>query len=584
TDVAGKTSTVVHTIYVGASTGTPYAQSVLTTPGLINYWRMGDPVGSNVFADAQGSATAGAQGGVVQGQPGAITNDSTTSTVFDGTSGAASAPLNLSSDGQLTIEFWMKWNAYVNNDALALEFTPNFNNNPGGFLVDPNAGEQGGQFGVGIGSGSSRNNVYFPRPSAGAWHYYTIVINTAAPAATQITPYVDGQPVTYTKTASGTGAGNFATSSLYWFSRDANALFGAGGMQDLALYQQLLGANVIASHYRIGMGAATVGQPDASFTVSPSTITAGTAVTFNGAASSSPDGTITDYKWDLDGSGNFATDSGSSATLAHTFTTPGSIKIGLKVTDSRGATDTSTQTIDVGAAMTTNYAKAVTGTAGLVDYWRMGDTSGTAMADPIGSAAATLTGGAIPGQPGALTGDSTKSTSFDGLAGAASAPVNLSADSKLTIEFWMNWNAFADNDALAMELTPNFNNNAGGFLIDPNASGPTQFGVAIGQGDSRNNVYFARPSAGAWHHYAFVIDTTAAGASEITPYIDGQPVTFTKTAAGTGAGNFAHSTLYWFSRAATSLFAAGSMQDLALYNTTLSAASILNHYTVGTAG
>ena len=584
TDVAGKTSTVSHTIYVGATTGTPYAQAVLGTSGVINYWRMGDPVGSNVFADAEGSATASAQGGVTQGQPGAIASDSTTSTSFDGSTGAALSPLDLSSDTQLTVEFWMKWSGYANNDSLALEFTPNFNNNPGGFLVDPNAGEQGGQFGIGIGSGSSRNNVYFPRPSANAWHYYAFVINTAAPAATQIIPYVDGQPVAYTKTAAGTGAGPFATSTLYWFSRDANSLFGAGGMQDLALYNQMLGANVIASHYRIGIGTATVGQPDASFKVSPSSISAGTAVTFDGSASSSPDGTITDYKWDLDGSGNYATDTGSAPTLTHTFTTPGPYKIGLKVTDSHGATDTTTTTIAVGASLTTNYAKAVTGTAGLVDYWRMGDTSGTALADPIGSANGALAGGASPGQPGALTGDTTTSTSFDGVSGAASAPLNLSADSKVTIEFWMKWNAFANNDSLAMEFTPNFNNNAGGFLIDPNASGPTQFGVAIGIDGSRNNVYFARPSAGTWHYYAFVIDTAAAGATEITPYVDGQPVSYTKTASGAGAGNFANSTLYWFSRNASSLFGAGAMQDLAIYNAPLAAATILNHYTVGTTG
>ena len=50
---------------------------------------------------------------------------------------------------KLTIEFWLKWNDYANNDALAMEFTPNFNSNAGGFLVDPNAGQFGGTFGVG---------------------------------------------------------------------------------------------------------------------------------------------------------------------------------------------------------------------------------------------------------------------------------------------------------------------------------------------------------------------------------------------------------------------------------------------------
>ena len=64
-----------------------------------------------------------------------------------------------------------------------MEFTPNFNANAGGFLVDPNAGEFGGTFGVAIGTAANRNSVFFARPSAGAWHHYAIVINTTAAAA-----------------------------------------------------------------------------------------------------------------------------------------------------------------------------------------------------------------------------------------------------------------------------------------------------------------------------------------------------------------------------------------------------------------
>ena len=100
---------------------------------------------------------------------------------FDGSNDTASAKLNLSGSSQLTLEFWLNWTAYANNDRLAFEFTPNFNNNDGGFLVDPNAGELGGKFGVAIGRGGSRNNAYFARPSAGAWHHYTLVFDTRHP-------------------------------------------------------------------------------------------------------------------------------------------------------------------------------------------------------------------------------------------------------------------------------------------------------------------------------------------------------------------------------------------------------------------
>ena len=48
-------------------------------------------------------------------------------------------------------------------------------------------------------------------------------------------------------------------------------------------------------------------------------------------------------------------------------------------------------------------------------------------------------------------------------------PSTCRARSKLTVEFWLKWNAYANDDRLAMEFTPNFNDNAGGFLVDPNA-------------------------------------------------------------------------------------------------------------------
>ena len=60
------------------------------------------------------------------------------------------------------------------------------------------------------------------------------MLDTSAPATQQITPYVDGAPVPFTKTESGTGAGNFANSSLYFMSRAGASLFGDGDLDEVA--------------------------------------------------------------------------------------------------------------------------------------------------------------------------------------------------------------------------------------------------------------------------------------------------------------------------------------------------------------
>ena len=565
--------TILVVCAVPAASAETYEEAVEGTSGAVHFWPMGESSGSS-FADVLGGANAAVSGGVTLGEPGGLVGDSSTAALFDGSSGAATAPVDLSGSGKLTVEFWMKWKTFGDDDALALEFTPNFNEHPGGFLVDPSASDGGGTFGIGVGEGASRNNVFFAQPSAEQWHYYAFVIDTEGSGATEITPYVDGHEVSYTKSASGTGGG-LADSTLYWMSRNASSLFGAGSMQDLALYDGALSSRTIAEHYEMGEGG-----PTASFGSAPVAATVGVPVRLNASSSSSPGGSISDYAWDFDGGKGYSSDAGSSATKSHTFSSPGTYTVDLRVTDSLGETATVSHTITVGAALG-QYEQAVEDTSGLAHFWPMGESSGSSLADVFGGAEATTSGGVTLGEPGGLVEDPAKSAAFNGSSGAAQAPVDLSGSGKLTVEFWMKWKTFGDDDALALEFTPNFNEHAGGFLVDPSASdGGGTFGIGVGEGASRNNVFFAQPSAEQWHYYAFVIDTEASGATEITPYVDGHEVSYTKSASGTGGG-LADSTLYWMSRDASSLFGAGAMQDLALYEGTLSASTILAHYERG---
>ena len=230
-----------------------------------------------------------------------------------------------------------------------------------------------------------------------------------------------------------------------------------------------------------------------------------------------------------------------------------------------------------------NYSNVVSATPGLIDYWRMAETSGTTFADSIGGKTATALNGVTLGGAGALAGgnDSNPSASFDGSNDAASAALNLSATNKLTVEFWLKWSSFSNNDDLAFEFTPNSTNTNGGFFIDPNSSeilALSRFGVGIGRSTSRNTAYFTRPSANVWHHYAIVMDSSATASQQVIPYVDGVAVSYFKLNSGTGAGNFANSTLYFMSRAASSLFGNGSLDEVAIYNRALTAAEISAHF------
>jgi PKD repeat protein len=315
--------------------------------------------------------------------------------------------------------------------------------------------------------------------------------------------------------------------------------------------------------------------PTASFTFSPSPATAGGTVSFSGSASKDPDGTIAKYEWDLDGNGAYEKDTGTTSSTTGVFATAGEPVVGLRVTDNRGATATTTRTVTVRGP----YNAAVSGTSGLIDYWRLGESSGTNLNDSAGNRDATAANGVVLGSAGALTLDSDTAASFDGVNDNAKASLNLPNTQRLTIEFWLNWASYANDNRLAFEYTSNFDNSNGGFLVNPNSStSGGQFEVAIGRGSSRNNVFFARPSAGTWHHYAFVFNTTLTGSQQIVPYVDGKAVTFSKGSSGTGAGNFANSTLNFMSRNGSSQFGKGSLDEVAIYNQALTSTQISQHF------
>ena len=182
-------------------------------------------------------------------------------------------------------------------------------------------------------------------------------------------------------------------------------------------------------------------------------------------------------------------------------------------------------------------------------------------------------------QEGTATGQIDGADSFNGTSNYASVPLDLSGTNVITVSFWLNWTAYADNDQLAMEFTPNYNNSTGGFLIDPNSgSFPGNFEISLHGNAGYNVRYISRPSAGAWHYYTVVFDKSQPAASEVTVYVDGGQPSATLAYSANNTNNFANSTLYFMSRAGAYLFGAGTLDEARISNTTRSAGWIATEY------
>lgn len=92
------------------------------------------------------------------------------------------------------------------------------------------------------------------------------------------------------------------------------------------------------------------------------------AVAFDGGTSSDADGDLPlTYAWDLDGDGAY--DDSAAANPSFTYQTKGRYTVGLKVTDTRGASDTAALTVTAGS---TPPVAAIT-TPGADLTWRVGD-------------------------------------------------------------------------------------------------------------------------------------------------------------------------------------------------------------------
>lgn len=163
-----------------------------------------------------------------------------------------------------------------------------------------------------------------------------------------------------------------------------------------------------------------------------------------------------------------------------------------------------------------------------------------------------------------------------GSATVANIALDLTAYSKLSISFWLYWDAYANDYDMAMEYGTGAGS-AGEFYISPNYSGGTNWEIAVFSLGGNANCRFVRPSAAAWHHYVINIETGVVGGVR-SVYVDS--VSQSLTTANTPTGNLANKTLNILNRNSASLFGAGRMQNLVLRaGYTMSQAEALDEYT-----
>jgi BNR repeat-containing family member/PKD domain/Concanavalin A-like lectin/glucanases superfamily len=219
-----------------------YRDAVLGTPGLANYWRLGELSGAS-SSDEASAGTGPLAGHYVLGQPGVLGPLGNTSTSFDGASGELSMP-GSALGGNATLEGWFRWRS----GTTVLRDTTDMGGE--GWLL---AFATAGKLAYRLGGQGFNTGLPIETVRDGEWHHLAATKSGDAAAL-----YVDGEVLH----SSATGAGSqLAIAPWHVMRNGTNAVFSGGEADELALYTRALSAAEIRAHHDLATSLAAAPLP-----------------------------------------------------------------------------------------------------------------------------------------------------------------------------------------------------------------------------------------------------------------------------------------------------------------------------------
>jgi RHS repeat-associated protein len=264
-------------------------------------------------------------------------------------------------------------------------------------------------------------------------------------------------------------------------------------------------------------------------------------------------------------------------------------KVGNRLTETRPTTSTtdSYNAVDeLTRASTQNtgtnpYSNQVVAD-GAQPYWRLGETSGTSFASTVGTFVGTWSGSPTLGAPGALNGDTNTAVTLNGAGqstqyGTVANATGLNKTNNFALELWVKRSSARSGVLQAIAGKPlTTATKSENYALWLTTANKPQFEVGAGTGTKSAVVTSstAISDTTAWHH---VVGTFASGVLKI--YLDGNLVG-TNSAAGFTSVVTSTST-FDVGRSATTNYFSGTIDEIAVYGSALTASQISDHYNKG---
>lgn len=221
------------------------------------------------------------------------------------------------------------------------------------------------------------------------------------------------------------------------------------------------------------------------------------------------------------------------------------------------------------------YRDVILATPGLVAYWRLGEASGNPQDSAGTNHVTTVAGTPTYSVAGALVGDSNTAITFDGTTTEGLSVPDATAldlgNAPFTIEMWVKRAGAARNDTALHKGT-----NAYGVGFDATDNFWKLSKTGVGRISRANTAI----TDGIWHHVVVTRSATGAGGTLI--YVDGveghtDDVSIDAALVDTAAVLEIGLETGW-----TGFL--GTLDEIAIYNSVLTAAQVSAHYRAGTQG
>lgn len=551
----------------------PSYSSAVIADAPVAYWRLNDPSGTTA-TDSSGNGHNGTYSNVTLNATGALSSCDPTNAAggFNGSSSYVSNSTNVGGF-TLTTPFSVEAWFYTPSPGTEETLVANAYSTAGWNLrLSPSGDANHIRFAL-LTSGSAYRYVDSTATvSASQWHHVVATYDGSNSPTSGLKIYLDGTDVTGSIVNAGT-LSTITTSNPVYLGRDnySTPHYFNGSIDEVALFGSALSAARVQAHYQTGTAAfADVSGATASTFTVPSgdggDVLRAKITASNSAGSTPAYSPVT-----------AAVGAGAGPANTQLPSISGTPTVGETLTASPGSWSGSAPFVYSYQWQDCSSYSATIAANSPVAYWRLDDASGaTSAADSSGhNSAATYNGSAGFGQAGALAGDADTAVGFDGLSTYLEAPDILNPNTSLSLEAWVKTTATS------------------GVIIDqPYALGTTQsYALELSGGKAEAEVYahpFGNPSAnfaytvtgtsavddGLWHHLVMTF-----GSGTLDVYVDGS------LQASTSTNLFVQdSTLSLeigrFDSAGNQYFA-GSMDEVAIYGSTLSAGQVSADYHAG---